>query len=112
MTHRVQRLAVVLAGLTCFGLSGQLASAADTSNVRPATKQVESGAKHIGQGVEQTAKGVGNTVVEGARVTGQTLQEAGQSAQPQVEDAWHKVKGGAEAAGTSVRMFFRRLFGQ
>jgi len=113
MTHIVQRFAIVLAVLMCFGfgLSGHLAYAADTSKVEPATKQVESGAKQVGQGIERTAKGVGNTVVEGAKVTGQTLHEAGKSAQPQVEHAWDKVKSGAEAAGASVSHFFRRLFG-
>lgn len=111
MTHIVQRLAISLAVLMCFGLSSHRVSAADTSTVGPATKQVESGAKQAGQGIERTAKGVGNTVVEGAKVTGQTLHEAGKSAQPQVENAWDKVKGGAEAAGASVSQFFRRLFG-
>jgi hypothetical protein len=112
MTHIIQRLAVVLAVLACFGLSGRLVCATDTSKVAPATKQVESGAKQIGQGVERTAKGVGNTVVEGAKVTGKTLQEAGKSAQPELENAWDKVKDGAASAGTSVSRFFHRLFGQ
>ena len=111
MTHRIKRFAIGLAVLTCFGLSGHLASAADTSKVDPATKQVENGAKQVGQGIERTAKGVGNTVVEGAKVTGQTLQEAEKSAQPQVEHAWYKVKHGAESAGASVANFFHRLFG-
>ena len=111
MTRMVQWLVMGLVVLTCFGRSGHLASAADTSKVGPATKQVESGAKQVGQGVERTAKGVGNTVVEGAKVTGQTLQEAGKSVQPQVEHAWGKVKHGAEAASASVQHFFRQLFG-
>src|SRR5262245_43151415 len=111
MPYILKRLAVGLAVLLWVGLSGHLASAADTSNVRPATKQVESGAKQIGQGVEQTAKGVGNTVVEGVKVTGQTFQEAGKSAQPQMEDAWDKMKRGAVAAGAGVQNFFHRLFG-
>ncbi len=111
MTHIVQRLAMVLAVLMCFGLSGHFAYAADTSKVEPATKQVEHSAQQVGQGVERTAKGVGNTVVEGAKVTGQTLQKAEKSAQPQVENAWNKVRNGAEAAGASVNNFFHRLFG-
>ena len=111
MTHIIKRFTIGLAVLTCFGLSGHLVYAADTSKVDPATKQVESGAKQAGQGIERTAKGVGNTVVEGAKVTGQTLQEAGKSAQPQIEHAWGKVKEGAVAAGASVQHFFHRLFG-
>jgi len=111
MTHMVKQLAIGLAVFMCFGLSGHLAYAADTSTVDPATKQVESGAKQVGQGIERTAKGVGNTVVEGAKVTGQTLQEAEKSAQPQVEHAWNKVKNGAESAGASVKHFFQKLFG-
>src|SRR5215471_2166790 len=111
MTRMAQRLAIGLAVLMCFGLSDHRAYAADTSKVVPATKQVESGAKQVGQGIEQTAKGVGNTVAEGAKATGQRLQEAEKSAQPQVEHAWNKVKNGAEAAGVSVQHFFNRLFG-
>lgn len=111
MTHIIQRLAIVLVVLMCFELNGHLAYAADTSKVEPATKQVERGAKQVGQGVTQTAQGVGNTVVEGAKVSGKTLQEAGESVQPQVENAWNKVKHGAEAAGASVSHFFQRLFG-
>ena len=46
--------------------------AADKTRVDQATKQVEQGAKQIGNGsvgpgVKQTAKGIGNTVVEGAK---------------------------------------------
>jgi hypothetical protein len=111
MTHIIKRFTIGLAVLTCFGLSGHLVYAADTSKVDPATKQVESGAKQAGQGIERTAKGVGNTVVEGAKVTGQTLQEAEKSAQPQLEHAWGKVKHGVEAAGASMQRFFHRLFG-
>src|SRR5882672_5949787 len=104
MTPMVQRPViglVVLLGF--FGLSSRLFGAADASNVGSATQQVEHGAKQVGRGVEDTARGVGNTVVEGARVTGEKLQEAGKTVQPQVEDTVHKVKDGAESAGTSVK---------
>jgi len=111
MTHIIKRFVIGLAVLTCFGFSGHLVSAADTSNVAPATKQVESGAKQVGEGVEQTAKGVGNTVVEGAKVTGEKIQEAEKSARPRLQRAWDQVKHGAEAAGASVQQFFQRLFG-
>src|SRR5712692_6923384 len=66
--------------------------AADDAKVNAATRQVETGAKKIGQGkigegVEETAKGVGNTVVEGARFTGEKLKESGQAAEPQAKSA-------------------------
>jgi hypothetical protein len=55
---------------------------------------------------------VGSTVVEGATVAGEKMQEAGRTAQPQVEDALHKVKDGAEAAGTNVKNFVNKLLGK
>jgi hypothetical protein len=112
MTPFVQRIVIALTVLACLGLSSSLPCTAETSKVGSATKQVESGAKQVGRGVEDTAKDVGNTVVEGAKVAGEKMQEAGKTAQPQVEDALHKVKGGAEAAGTSVKNFVNKLFGK
>src|SRR5215510_10575134 len=111
MTPFVQRIVLGLAVLLCLGLSRGLPCAAETSKVGSATKQVESGAKQVGEGVEQTAKGVGNTVVEGAKVTGEKIQEAEKSARPRLQRAWDQVKHGAEAAGASVQQFFQRLFG-
>src|SRR5207249_4422762 len=108
MTHIIKRFAIGLAVLTCFGLSGHLVYAADTSKVDPATKQVESGAKQAGEGIEQTAKGVGNTVVEGAKVTGERIQEAEKSTRPRLQRAWDQVKQGAETAGAGVQHFFQR----
>jgi len=92
------------------------ASAADTSKVDQATKQVETGAKKIGEGkviegVEETAKGIGNTVVEGAKLTGEKFKEAGKAAEPPATTAWEKTKEGATSFGTSVKTFFKRLFG-
>ena len=91
------------------------AVAADDSKVNSATRQVESGAKKIGQGkivegVEETAKGIGNTVVEGAKFTGEKLKESGKAAEPQAKTAWTNVKDGAVAFGYSVKNFFRWLF--
>jgi hypothetical protein len=92
------------------------ASAADTSRVDQATKQVETGAKKIGEGkviegAEETAKGIGNTVVEGAKLTGEKFKEAGNAAEPPAKTAWEKTKGGATAFAISVKTFFKRLFG-
>jgi hypothetical protein len=91
------------------------AGAADESKVNAATRQVESGAKKIGQGkvgegVEETAKGVGKTVVEGAKFTGEKLKESGKAAEPQAKSAWSNARDGAVAFGHSVKNFFQRLF--
>jgi hypothetical protein len=108
-TITVATLALVLA------LAGSLAQAADDSRVKAATRQVESGAKKIGdgqvgKGVEETAKGVGSTVVEGAKYTGEKLKESGKAAEPQARSAWHSARDGAVAFGHSVKNFFTRLF--
>jgi hypothetical protein len=63
------------------GLAWNVAGAADKSKVDQATKQVEKGAKQIGQGnvgsgAKETAKGIGKTVVEGAKFSGETIKEA------------------------------------
>lgn len=78
-------------------LGAPAAQAADESRVKAATRQVESGAKKIGEGkigegVEQTAKGIGKTVVEGAKFTGEKFKEAGQAAEPKSKSAWQSVK--------------------
>lgn len=95
--------------------AGAPARAADDSKVRSATRQVESGAKKIGEGkviegVEETAKGIGHTVVEGAKFTGEKLREGGRAAEPKAKGAWQSVREGAVAFGESVRNFFARLF--
>jgi hypothetical protein len=41
--------------------------AADDAKLKAATRDVESGAKQVGEGLETTAKGVGKTVTEGAK---------------------------------------------
>ena len=91
------------------------AFAADDSKVNAATRQVESGAKKIGEGkvgegVGETARGIGNTVVEGAKFTGEKFRESGQAAEPQAKSAWTNARDGAVAFGHSVRNFFQRLF--
>jgi hypothetical protein len=107
--------AVVLA---CVMLIGQAlpAVAADDSKVKAATKQVETGARKvgegkIGQGVEETAKGIGSTVVEGAKFTGEKIKESGKAAEPKARSAWEQVRDGATDFGQSVKSFFSRLLG-
>ena len=110
-------IAIVL-GLVVGGVAG--ARAADDSKVKSATRQVESGAKKIGEGklgdgVEETAKGIGKTVVEGAKFTGEKLKEAGQAAEPKAKGVWQNLKEGnvkesANALGATVKNFFTRLF--
>ena len=89
--------------------------AADDTKVNAATRQVETGAKKIGQGkigegVEETAKGIGNTVVEGAKFTGEKFRESGQAAEPHAKSAWANARDGAVAFGHGVKNFFSRLF--
>ena len=91
------------------------ALAADESKVNSATRQVETGAKKIGQGevgegVKETAKGIGNTVVEGAKFTGEKFKEAGKAAEPEAKSTWSNVKDGAVSFGHGVKNFFQKLF--
>lgn len=56
------------------------ADAADKSKVDRATRQVDRGAKQIGQGqvgpgFKEMFTGVGNTVVEGAKFSGENIKE-------------------------------------
>lgn len=106
---------VLLAG--AFALSLALpAVAADDSKVKAATRQVETGAKKIGdgkigEGVEETAKGIGHTIVEGAKFSGEKIKEGGQAAEPKAKSAWEQVRDGSVDFGRSVKNFFSRLFG-
>src|SRR5262245_49263408 len=86
------------------------APAADDSKVQAATRDVETGAKKIGQGDEETAKGVGKTVEQGAKLTGEKIKESGKAAEPQAKSAWEHTRDGATAFGRSVRDFFTGLF--
>jgi hypothetical protein len=106
---------ITLAILTVLTLGLTPALAADTTKVDAATKQVETGAKKIGdgkigEGVEETAKGIGNTVVEGAKFTGEKFKEAAKAAEPPAKSTWEKVKDGAGSFGSSVKNFFTKLF--
>ena len=96
-------------------LAAAQVQAADDTKVKAATRQVETGAKMIGdgkvgQGAEETAKGIGNTVVEGAKFTGEKLKESGKAAEPAAKTTWDNVKETATSVGTTVKTFFSRLF--
>ena len=113
-------MAAALALAASIGWMAAPTLAADDSKVKSATRQVETGAKKIGDGklgdgVEETAKGVGHTVVEGAKFSGEKLKESGQAASPPAKSAWAHLKDGsvkesANAFGSSVKSFFTRLF--
>jgi hypothetical protein len=109
------RLAIIALGCALFAASALPAVAADDSKVKAATKQVETGAKKIGdgkigEGVEDTAKGIGKTVVEGAKFSGEKMKEAGKAAEPKAKSAWEQVRDGATDFGQGVKNFFSRLF--
>jgi hypothetical protein len=87
------------------------ALADNSAKVDAVTRQVETGARHIGQGVEETARGIGNTVVEGAKLTSEKVQEAGKTVEPQARTAWNKVKDGANSFAAGVKDFFNKAFG-
>src|SRR3989441_11645165 len=109
------RLITSVLACAVLAISALSAFAADDSKVKAATRQVETGAKKIGdgkigQGVEDTAKGIGKTVVEGAKFTGDKLKEAGKAAEPKAKTTWEHIKDGAVSFGQSVKNFFGRLF--
>ena len=110
----------MLALTAAIGWTAMPATAADESKVKGAAREVDTGAKKIGDGklgtgVEETAKGVGHTVVEGTKFAGEKVKESGQSATPPAKSAWQHLKDGsvkqsADAFGASVKNFFTRLF--
>ena len=111
MSHRFVIAAALIIATSLAGPG----FAADDTKVKAATRQVEEGARTIGDGkvgtgVEETAKGVGNTVVEGARYTGDKLKESAKAAEPQAKDAWSSFKKSANSFGSSVKSFVTRLF--
>lgn len=80
MTRQMRALWIAPVFLAVTVLACGAAGAADKTKVDAATKQVEQGAKqmgngHVGPGVKQTAKGIGNTVVEGAKFSGENIKE-------------------------------------
>jgi hypothetical protein len=63
-----------------LALSCGAADAADRTKVDRATKQVEQGAKQVGQGkvgpgLKEMFVGIGHTIVEGAKFSGNTMGE-------------------------------------
>ena len=110
------RLMTSVLACALLAVSALSAFAADDSKVKAATRQVETGAKKIGdgkigEGVEQTAKGIGNSVVEGAKYSGEKIKEGGKAAEPKAKSAWESVRDGAVDFGHSVRNFFSSVFG-
>jgi|GEM_PF-784871 len=101
-----------LAILVVLALAITPALAADKSKASGATKEIEVGAKKIGEGLKETAKGIGRTVAEGAKETGERFKEAGRAAKPPAKSAWQNVKEAASSFGRSVKSFFSRLFGR
>lgn len=111
----MRRARITVAALALAMVAAGSGFAADDTKVKAATRQVEQGAKTIGDGkvgtgVEETAKGLGNTVVEGAKYTGEKLKESAKAAEPEAKSAWGNFKDSANAFGTSVKKFFTRLF--
>ena len=80
MTRRSRWLWIPPACLVVVALSFGASGAADKTKVDQATKQVEQGAKQIGQGkvgpgFKEMFTGIGHTIVEGAKFTGNTMGE-------------------------------------
>ena len=78
MTRESRWLRAVPACLVVVALSCGTAGAADKTKVDRATKQVEQGAKQVGQGkvgpgFKEMFTGVGHTIVEGAKFSGNTM---------------------------------------
>src|SRR5215468_6744487 len=94
------RLFVAAIALTAFVAAlAAPATAADESKVKAAGREVETGAKKIGDGklgtgVEETAKGVGHSVVEGTKFAGEKVKESGNAAGPPAKSAWQHLKDG------------------
>ncbi len=107
-----QRIMIALAMLVVLALAFTPALAANTSKPSDAAKEIERGAKKIGEGVKETAKGIGRTVSEGAKETGERFKEAGRAAKPPAKSVWQNIKAAASSFGQSVKNFFSRLFGK
>ena len=80
MTRKRRWLSTMPVLLVVVALPCIAASAADKTKVDGATKQVEKGAKQIGQGqvgpgFKEMFTGVGHTVVEGAKFSGENVKE-------------------------------------
>lgn len=109
---RLANIRGALAILVVLALAITPALAADKSKASDAAKEIETGAKKIGEGVKETAKGIGRTVSEGAKETGERFKEAGRAATPPAKSVWQNIKAAASSFGQSVKNFFSRLFGK
>jgi len=79
MTRRLRWVSIAPGFLAALALSCG-AVAADKTKVDQATKQVERGAKRIGQGqvgpgFREMFTGIGHTIVEGAKFSGENIKE-------------------------------------
>jgi hypothetical protein len=80
MTAKHRGLVITSVFIAVVSMSWGAADAADKSKVDRATRQVDRGAKQIGQGqvgpgFKEMFTGVGNTVVEGAKFSGENIKE-------------------------------------
>jgi hypothetical protein len=80
MMRRLRWLSIAPAVLLVVALACGTVEAADKTKVDEATKQVQQGAKQIGQGdvgpgFKAMFVGIGNTIVEGAKFSGQNIKE-------------------------------------
>lgn len=80
MTGRYRWFWIIPAFIAIVTLSWGGAGAADKSKVDRATKQVERGAKQVGQGqvglgFREMFTGIGHTIVEGAKFSGENIKE-------------------------------------
>jgi hypothetical protein len=80
MTAKHRGLVITSVFIGVVAMSWDAADAADKSKVDRATRQVDRGAKQIGQGqvgpgFKEMFTGVGNTVVEGAKFSGENIKE-------------------------------------
>ena len=80
MTAKHRGLVITSVFIAVAAMSWGAADAADKSKVDRATRQVDRGAKQIGQGqvgpgFKEMFTGVGNTVVEGAKFSGENIKE-------------------------------------
>ena len=80
MTRKGRWFSITPVLLVVVALPCGAAGAADKTKVDGATKQVEKGAKQIGQGqvgpgFKEMFTGVGHTVVEGAKFSGENIKE-------------------------------------
>jgi hypothetical protein len=80
MTAKHRWLLITPVFVAVVAMSWGAAGAADKRKVDGATRQVEKGAKQIGQGqvgpgFKEMFTGVGHTIVEGAKFSGENIKE-------------------------------------